>query len=180
MAMPKNNGRAIGKCTANGKPSVSWPVAMMIPSIASHSFDLSGYLSDTLLRDTDAMSMAHSLEVRVPLIDHHVVERLATIPGNVKLRPDAPKWLLVKAVGDLPATLVDRPKRGFEFPFKKWLLGALREEAREALSSSNLQSLLQLGVQQALWERFEDGRISWTRVWSLWVLSKYIGEIEAL
>ncbi|MBS1808073.1 MAG: asparagine synthase (glutamine-hydrolyzing) [Acidobacteria bacterium] len=143
-------------------------------------FDLSGYLSDTLLRDTDAMSMAHSLEVRVPLIDHHVVERLATIPGNVKLRPDAPKWLLVKAVGDLPATLVDRPKRGFEFPFKKWLLGALREEAREALSSSNLQSLLQLGVQQALWERFEDGRISWTRVWSLWVLSKYIGEIEAL
>lgn len=141
-------------------------------------FDLSGYMSDTLLRDTDAMSMAHSLEVRVPLIDHRVVERLLAVSGAEKIRHNLPKWLLVKAVGDLPATIVNRPKRGFEFPFKQWLLGALRDEARANLSDTRLQTIFQMDAPKSLWTDFEAGRVSWTRVWSLWVLSKYMAEIE--
>lgn len=141
-------------------------------------FDLSGYLSDTLLRDTDTMSMAHSLEVRVPLIDHRVVERLLAIPGPEKLRSTTPKWLLVKAVGDLPDGIVNRPKRGFEFPFRDWLLGALREEASAALSAPRLQTVFQSDAPQALWKEFEAGRLSWSRIWSLWVLSNYMETIE--
>ncbi|MFN7930776.1 MAG: asparagine synthase (glutamine-hydrolyzing) [Blastocatellia bacterium] len=140
-------------------------------------FDLSGYMSDTLLRDTDAMSMAHGLEVRVPLIDHRLVERVFTVPGEVKIRHNAPKWLLVKAVGDLPDTIVNRPKRGFELPFQQWLSRALRDDARAALADPNLHSVLQTEAPQSLWEAFEAGRVSWSRVWSLWVLSKYMAGI---
>ena len=136
-------------------------------------YDLSGYLSDTLLRDTDAMSMAHSLEVRVPLIDHHIVEYLLSISGAEKIRQVTPKWLLVDAVSELPEEIVHRPKRGFEFPFKDWLLGALRDEAREMLFDSTLQSHLQMDAPKTLWADFEAGRISWTRVWSLWGLSQW-------
>ena len=141
-------------------------------------FDLSGYMSDTLLRDTDTMSMAHSLEVRVPLIDHRLVERLLSVSGAEKIRHSTPKWLLVNAVADLPASIVNRPKRGFEFPFKQWLLGALREEAQAMLSETRLQSVFQMDAPKSLWTDFEAGRVSWTRVWSLWVLSKYMAGVE--
>lgn len=141
-------------------------------------FDLSGYMSDTLLRDTDTMSMAHSLEVRVPLIDHRVVEQLLSVPGPEKIRSSTPKWLLVEAVGDLPESIVNRPKRGFEFPFKQWLLGALREEAKATLSETRLQSIFQQDAPKSLWTEFEAGRVSWTRVWSLWVLSRYMTAVE--
>jgi asparagine synthase (glutamine-hydrolysing) len=141
-------------------------------------YDLSGYMSDTLLRDTDGMSMAHGLEVRVPLIDHRLVEYVSALPGSVKIRHSTPKWLLVKAVGDLPDTIVNRPKRGFEFPFKQWLLGALRDEARETLSDAKLQNVLQTDAPKSLWADFEAGRVSWTRVWSLLVLGKYQSLIE--
>lgn len=140
-------------------------------------FDLSGYMSDTLLRDTDAMSMAHGLEVRVPLIDHRVVERVFTVPGEEKIRYNTPKWLLVKAVGDLPDSIVNRPKRGFEFPFQQWLSGAMREEAQTALADPKLHSVLQTDAPQSLWAEFEAGRVSWSRVWSLWVLSKYMAGV---
>jgi asparagine synthase (glutamine-hydrolysing) len=142
-------------------------------------YDLSGYLSNTLLRDSDVMSMVHGLEVRVPLIDHRVVERLLSIPGGEKIRPTTPKWVLVDAVGELPEKIVHRPKRGFEFPFKKWLLGSLEDEARASLSNTKLQSVLQIDAPKLFWLDFEAGRISWTRVWSLVVLSKYLARIDA-
>jgi asparagine synthase (glutamine-hydrolysing) len=135
--------------------------------------DLGGYLSNTLLRDTDTMSMAHSLEVRVPLIDHLVVERALRIPGDLKLRAGRPKWLLVEAAGDLPHEIVDRPKKGFELPFKHWLLGALSERVSDALASPAMEGLFKPGSARGLWEEFEAGRVSWARVWSLFVLDEW-------
>ncbi len=72
----------------------------------------------TLLRDTDQMSMAHALEIRVPLIDHKLVEFLFTLPGSLKVDKNFPKPLLTKALGnDIPKECIFRPKQGFELPF---------------------------------------------------------------
>ena len=131
-------------------------------------------MSNTLLRDTDSMSMAHSLEVRVPLIDHKIVERMLAIPGRLKLRRNEPKWMLVDAVGDLPREIVDRPKRGFELPFKNWLSGVLRDQIESALWAPQLTGLLSIPAMQEVWSDFLKGRVTWSRVWSFYVLGEWV------
>ncbi len=146
------------------------------PINQASALELGGYMANTLLRDTDAMSMAHGLEVRVPLIDHLVVERLMKIPGQQKLREGEPKWLLVEAAGDLPREIVRRSKRGFELPFKHWLTGALRKQVEAALcnaESSGMGNWLHPAATRNAWEDFTAGRASWSRVWSLYVLSEW-------
>lgn len=146
------------------------------PVNQASALELGGYLSNTLLRDTDAMSMAHGLEVRVPLIDHLVVERLLAISGQQKLREGEPKWLLVEAAGDLPREIVSRSKRGFELPFKHWLLGDLRKQVEVVLcdeKSGGLGNWLNPPAVRKVWEDFTAGRASWSRVWSLYVLSEW-------
>ncbi len=137
------------------------------------ALELGGYLGNTLLRDTDAMSMAHGLEVRVPLIDHRVIERLLDVPGQLKLRDGEPKWLLVEAAEKLPREIVARPKRGFELPFRHWLLGALRKQVETALCEPEFGGLLQASAVRSLWQDFTAGRVSWSRVWSLYVLGEW-------
>lgn len=144
------------------------------PINQASALELGGYLGNTLLRDTDAMSMAHSLEVRVPLLDHLLVERMLTIPGAFKLRAEQPKWLLTNAAPDLPREIIDRPKRGFELPFKVWLQGKLRTEAEAVLQSSRLTSLLHAPEMQTIWRGFLAGNISWSRVWSFYVLGQWL------
>ncbi|MGH9842044.1 MAG: asparagine synthase (glutamine-hydrolyzing) [Blastocatellia bacterium] len=144
------------------------------PVNQASALELGGYLANTLLRDTDAMSMAHSLEVRVPLIDHKLVERMLAIHGSLKLRPREPKWLLTEAVSDLPREIIDRPKRGFELPFKHWLAGALRNEVERTLRSPVLTNFLNADAMQSVWNGFLTGRISWTRAWSFYVLGQWL------
>jgi asparagine synthase (glutamine-hydrolysing) len=143
------------------------------PINQASALELSGYLGNTLLRDTDAMSMAHGLEVRAPLIDHKVVEKMLAVPGQLKLRKKDPKWMLLDAVGDLPREIIDRPKRGFELPFKKWLAGALRERIESALWSPQLTKLLSITTMQEVWSDFLRGRANWTHVWSFYVLGEW-------
>jgi len=143
------------------------------PVNQASALELGGYVSNTLLRDTDSMSMAHGLEVRVPLIDHKIVERMMAIPGRLKLRRSEPKWMLVKAVGDLPREIVDRPKRGFALPFKNWLAGALRDQIESALWAPQLTRLLSIPAMQEVWSNFLKGRVSWSHVWSFYVLGEW-------
>ena len=90
--------------------------------------DLANYLRDTLLRDADAMSMAHGLEVRPPLLDERLVEQLAAIPGALKIAGPQSKPLLAGVVRDLlPAASLARKKTGFELPYDAWLGGPLRD-----------------------------------------------------
>src|SRR5262245_36744524 len=144
------------------------------PVNQASALELGGYLSNTLLRDTDSMSMAHSLEVRVPLIDHKIVERMLAIPGRLKLRRNEPKWMLVDAVGDLPREIVNRPKRGFELPFKNWLSGVMRDQIESALWAPQLTGLLSIPAMQEVWSNFLKGRVSWSRVWSFYVLGELV------
>jgi len=135
------------------------------------------YMLNTLLRDCDVMSMAHGLEVRVPLIDHRLAETMLAIPGAAKLSDSTPKPLLVGALaGALPNEIVHRKKRGFTLPFERWLRDELRAEVEAGLariSEGPLRSLLKPEGVQQVWHEFQSGRTSWSRPWSLYVLQRW-------
>jgi asparagine synthase (glutamine-hydrolysing) len=121
-------------------------------------FELALFLQHMLLRDADAFSMAHSLELRVPLLDHRLVEAVAPLPGRWKLGR-VPKPLLVDAVGPALPREVLGPKRGFAFPWEEWFRGPLDERARAALASREVWQAVGVECEVALdlGERFTDG-----------------------
>jgi asparagine synthase (glutamine-hydrolysing) len=135
------------------------------------------YMLNTLLRDSDVMSMAHGLEIRVPLIDHKLAEKLFSLPGAWKLGKHSPKRLLVGALnGDLPDEIIHHRKRGFTLPFEHWLKDELRTEVESVLrriSSGPLATLLNPLVVERIWKDFLQGRTSWSRPWSLYILQRW-------
>lgn len=143
------------------------------PLNRASALELGGYLSNTLLRDTDSMSMAHNLEVRVPLIDHKIIERSLLVPGALKLQNKKPKWLLVDAVKDLPSEIIYRRKRGFELPFKVWLSSVLRPQIESVIESASSLHIFDKHSAQSVWNDFLTGRTSWARAWSLYVVSEW-------
>ncbi|MBO0857990.1 MAG: asparagine synthase (glutamine-hydrolyzing) [Chloracidobacterium sp.] len=145
------------------------------PINQASALELGGYLGSVLLRDTDTMSMAHGLEVRVPLIDYKVVEKMLAIPGQLKLRAKEPKWTLQAAVGDLPREVAARSNQGFDLPFKNWLAGALRDRIESALWSPQLTKLMSITAMQEAWSGFLKDRSNWERVWSFYVLGEWVG-----
>lgn len=99
-------------------------------------YECSGYLKNTLLRDTDVMSMAHSLEVRPILLDSELVEFALSLPAESKIRNGRLKSILIDAVKDIiPRECYQRKKEGFELPFSTWLNGPLIDISISALNS---------------------------------------------
>lgn len=135
------------------------------------------YMLNTLLRDSDFMSMAHGLEVRVPLIDHRLAEMTMELPGAWKVSKSTPKPLLVGALrGALPDSIVHRPKRGFTLPFERWVREGLRlevEKSIEKLADGPLAGLVSARAAQAVWGDFLTGKTSWTRPWALFVAQRW-------
>ncbi len=142
------------------------------------------YTLSQLLRDTDAMSMAHSLEVRVPLLDHLLVEKIISLPDAAKqTRPEQsrgngriPKSLLLRAMGnDLPVLVRERKtKMGFTFPFARWLRGDLKNYF--AQYPFDAQNFLEPSAVSRVIESFERGQNYWSRAWSLYVLNAWLQE----
>lgn len=138
--------------------------------------EMGSYMQNVLLRDTDQMSMAHALEVRVPLLDHHLIEYVTHIPDPLKY-PTSPKRLLIESFEDLlPNEIVDRPKMGFVLPWEHWMKNELRffcEERLEFLKGSGYLDADAIGV---LWEKFlkGDSMVSWSRVWPLVTLADWM------
>ena len=125
------------------------------------------YLHDQLLRDTDVFSMAHSVEVRVPLLDHLVIEHAAGVNPALKMANGINKPLLVRAVDDpLLLRAGAARKRGFSFPMDRWMK-ASGEELEEIAVSGNL---LNPRAVRTLWKEFRDNRLHWSRAWALSVL----------
>jgi asparagine synthase (glutamine-hydrolysing) len=136
--------------------------------------ELSGYLANTLLRDADVMSMCHGVELRTPLLDHKLVERMLSIPGAMKLREGRPKWLLAEALPDLPREIIHCPKQGFELPYDQWLRGSLRDQVEDAIAGSKLNWFLDASAMRTIWTSFLDGHMHWSRVWALHVLGQWM------
>jgi len=98
--------------------------------------DLKNYLPLDILTKVDRMSMAHSIEARVPLLDHKLVEFAATVPAEMRLRGGATKHIFKQAMrGILPDEIIDRPKRGFAIPLGQWFRGKLEGFASDLLLS---------------------------------------------
>jgi len=140
--------------------------------------ELRTYMVDTLLRDTDTMSMHHSLEVRVPLLDHPLVEAAIALPDSAKRRPAISKALLAESLKDLlPADAGRQTKRTFTFPWARWLRGTLGLQVAARLGDGLTPSLAQLldpTAVQAVWRSFLAGETGWARPWSLFVLNEWI------
>ena len=101
--------------------------------------DVTGYLPDDILTKVDRMSMAVSLEARVPYLDHEFVEYSMRVPAEWKLKGVATKWILKQAFRDeLPARIRRRGKEGFSIPMKNWLRGPLRPMLRETLAPARV------------------------------------------
>ena len=120
--------------------------------------DQTAYLPDDLLAKVDRASMAVSLEARVPILDHRVVELSWRLPRKYKVRDGRSKWILREILyKHVPRALVDREKMGFSIPLAQWLAGPLRNWAGDLLVSTDTDRLLHAGVVRKEWDRFLAG-----------------------
>jgi asparagine synthase (glutamine-hydrolysing) len=140
--------------------------------------EISTYMQNVLLRDTDQMSMSHALEIRVPFLDYELVQFVIGLPDSYKM-PVTPKKLLVDAMGDLlPNEIVNRPKMGFTLPWKNWLKTDLKNLCEHNLQLLGKNPYFEAAAVDSLWKRFlnDDPFVSWSRVWHLVVLQHWISE----
>ena len=140
---------------------------------AASRFELTCYMRHQLLRDADVMSMAHSLEVRVPFVDREVVDAVLTLPVDMRAG-DPPKRLLRLLVPNLPPEIRDRrDKQGFTLPLDRWMAGLLRPRLTELVecAEDTLHGMLLPGVGARVLADFDAGRAHWSRVWAIAALS---------
>jgi asparagine synthase (glutamine-hydrolysing) len=131
------------------------------------------FLGERLLRDSDAAGMAPSLEIRLPLVDHVLLEHVCGMPTGPRYDPVGRKAALRRAglVGLDPA-LFDRPKRGFELPLEHWIRSSLGEEIDDLLRDHRAVAAVGLDgpAVERLWDAFRAGApgLYWSRIWSLY------------
>ncbi len=148
-------------------------LAQRIPDFTARMqfLDTVTYLPDDILAKVDRATMAVSLEGRVPLLDHRVVEFAWSLPPAFKVRNGRGKWLLRQVLArHVPDRLVERPKMGFGVPIDHWLRGPLREWAEDLLRPAALRAggVLRPEPVQALWREHLSGRRNWQ--YPIWVV----------
>ena len=139
--------------------------------------ELRTYTHHQLLRDTDVMSMIHSLEVRVPLLDKRLVDYVLRLPARLKTSADGrPKPLLNQALRSLlpPLILERRDKQGFTFPFDVWLRRGLTDRLQQLTAETRLNALLTPSAVQDTHQQFTRGQVHWSRPWALAALSAVV------
>jgi asparagine synthase (glutamine-hydrolysing) len=152
--------------------------AALLDSFTSVScFELQAYMTNTLLRDTDCASMANSLEVRVPFLDHRLVEFVGRLPKNAKYKRETPKSLLIEALSDmLPENVIGQSKRTFTLPWEVWLRGPLGVRLSQDLAGLTppLRQYMNPRAVRGAWQNFVIGQTNWSRPWSLFVLNEWV------
>jgi asparagine synthase (glutamine-hydrolysing) len=161
-----------------GLPAVSEPFESPVSlpdDFAQTSWaELTGYMRRMLLRDADQMSMAVSLEMRVPFLDHELVEYVLGLPAAEKKRYPGVKGLLVEACRDLlPLSVYERPKAGFVLPMKHWMLGPLASFVGEGTREAVERKLIPQTFVDQMNKAFRSERLHWSRLWSIVVLGHY-------
>ena len=148
------------------------------------AWELRTYMADVLLRDSDVMSMAHSLELRVPFVDARFIEWLWAQPAPFKTGRGRTKSALADALGGLlPAEIGRRPKQGFTLPFAVWMRRDLQPFLADTFSEVSVarSGLLDVTTVREFWTRYRTGHDDreWSRVWSLAILIAFLNRRAA-
>jgi len=170
----------IGGTETDGYASRSVPSQSLDFAQRMMFLDAVTYLPDDILAKVDRASMAVSLEVRVPLLDHRIIEFAWALPQNMKVRQGTGKWLLRQLLYSyVPKELIDRPKTGFGIPLETWLRGPLRDWAEALLDEGRLKSegFLNPGPIREIWTAHLSGRGSWQ--YQLWDVLMFQAWLEA-
>jgi asparagine synthase (glutamine-hydrolysing) len=139
--------------------------------------ELTGYMRSTLLRDGDAMSMAHSLEMRLPFLDHELVEHCLESGAAAHSRGSGYKGLLLAATGDLlPEGIANRKKQGFVLPMDRWMRNSLAGFVSEGLTRLARTGLLPGVDLLGCHKGFRNGELGWARLWEFVVLGYWAEE----
>jgi asparagine synthase (glutamine-hydrolysing) len=172
--------RPLAELIGSARPIPPSPLEALVdpeldPLSRLQDLDLKSYLPGDILTKVDRMSMANSLEARVPLLDHHLAEYACGLPPALRMRGGVKKYLLKRALrGHIPEELLARPKQGFGVPLESWFSGSIRGFLRDRLGDG--RRLAAIGIRprglQALQDRFErTGRRDYCdRLWALVVL----------
>jgi asparagine synthase (glutamine-hydrolysing) len=148
-----------------------------LPSLSQVSIaEYFGYTQQTLLKDTDQMGMAVSLEIREPFFDHELIEFVLGIPDNIKY-PNYPKQLLVESLGDLlPPEIVYRRKQGFTFPWKIWMKNELKSFCESHIKRICERDFINADQLLKKWRQFlkDDKKIIWMELWLFVVLEYWL------
>lgn len=178
---------AIAKLTKlNASKGYSGQLQMLkenLPAIQKHNFlsqvsiaDYMGYTQHVLLKDTDQMSMASSLEIREPFFDHELIEYVLNVPDKFKLGK-TPKSLLVDATNPiLPDEIINRKKQGFVLPYDHWLRNELKSFCQQKINDLASRSLFNGKAVQEFWQNYlnKKANIRWADIWILIVLENWL------
>ncbi|MFV3014229.1 asparagine synthase (glutamine-hydrolyzing) [Pseudomonas sp. KHB2.9] len=144
------------------------------------AMDAQTYMSDDIMVKLDRAAMAASIEGRVPLLDHRIVELAWQMPLDLKIRDGQGKWLLREVLyRHVPKALIERPKQGFGIPLGDWLRGPLREWAESLLSETRLrqEGYFHAGPIRRMWEEHIAGRGSWqSHLWTILMFQAWLDE----
>ncbi|MBT9170620.1 MAG: Asparagine synthetase (glutamine-hydrolyzing) 1 [Actinobacteria bacterium] len=139
--------------------------------------ELKNYMAHTLLRDMDVMSMIHSLEVRVPLLDYKLVEFACHIPSHLKLQGSTAKYIFLESLRDLlPEEIVNRKKMGFELPMASWLEKELKPIVEDVFSPRSVKKrgIFDPDQLERVYSDFKKGRAGYLKVWVFVVLELWM------
>jgi asparagine synthase (glutamine-hydrolysing) len=161
-AKVKNLLMSLGESNNSSLVSGLWPLVSNYTNLspfnkASH-LEQNYYMQNQLLKDSDYMSMWHSIEIRVPFLDKELMELAHKISPEVKAHNGQKKFLLIDSFKELPRAIWDRPKQGFTFPFSVWMKGFRIPESRDQKPETRKDIYVK--------EQFEKGNYSWSRYWA--------------
>ena len=162
----------------DGAPAVSPPRATLDTMGTISWSEIQGYMIPMLLRDSDQMSMAVGLEIRVPFLEHDLLEEVLLYPQRLKKGRGVKPLLVAAFRDDLPTEVYDRPKQGFALPMDAWMRGPLAAFTGEGLAAAG--EFLEMAEPLVQKKRFEKGNLHWTRLWTWSVLGHWLANQNAL
>ena len=164
----------------NVKKHMEWSIPLVSNNITGWvgNEEIEKYMKPVLLRDADQMSMAHSLEVRVPFLDHKLTDYVMSLPDKFKpLQPG--KKLLIDAMGeDLPREVWDRKKMGFVFPWKQWVNKELKSVVNDGLEAVSELKELEVLIHELRGTQNGINNNQWHRIWLLSTLGHWLKNNE--
>ncbi|OGI06662.1 MAG: asparagine synthase (glutamine-hydrolyzing) [Candidatus Melainabacteria bacterium RIFCSPLOWO2_02_FULL_35_15] len=135
-----------------------------------NKLEFNHYLQNQILKDSDCMSMANSIELRVPYLDHLLVEYVTGLSSGLKLDSEVNKPLLVNLMSEfLPKEILCRNKMGFIFPLKEWI----NNGSEYFLSICLQQGYFEQSALKKIWNEFKNNKLHWSRVWALVIANKW-------